>query len=132
MLAVVAGLSKNIIGVVTFVVTPASKLPTETLARLLAASPIAIAVLPRIKRPCKEAVPLAPCPVSITKTKILLVALDGVMVADKPVTSVKEVLVVVKVSLLAVLTTCRILAFAKSVASMASPKASIAVAPSLT
>jgi len=42
-----------------------------------------------------------------TKTKILLEVEDGVIAADKPVTAVKDVLVVANVSVFAVLTTCK-------------------------
>jgi len=47
-----------------------------------------------------------PLPVICIKTRILLVALVGVIETDNPVKSTKEVLVVENVSVLVVLTTC--------------------------
>jgi hypothetical protein len=69
------------------------------------AAPTAIAVDTLTKRTIGKLPAFVPC-IRLYITRILLVALVGVIDTDKPVMSVNDVLPVVKVSVLVVLTTC--------------------------
>ena len=107
MLDVVAGLSRKFpeivpLGIVESEVEKPPKaaclLPTAVPASMVVES-LSSLKLTRLTVYCCE-------PFTLTNTNILLVALLGVMLTERPVISINDVLVVVNVSVFVVLTTC--------------------------
>ena len=105
---VVAGLSKKLALPTTNSVAIVLLKPNVERDRLPAASPIFIAVESLTILKNNDATPVSIEPETCAITKILLVAELGVMLTLSPVISAKVVLVLVKVSVFDVLTTCRI------------------------